>query len=192
MIRIFLIFSSFLASGCSSCFLNLSTQIFLDSDWNNAEEEAIISGFEAWEKATGAEIFEYAGRYNDDFERQDYNDNRHVFYKATVPNNDTEEIEEDINKRYKTKGVIAFARRRKDMVVLWYNFNAYQMTEDFYLWRLRGIAMHEFGHFLGLGHSDAPESIMNINNKGRQWNWPEPHEITRSDVKQFYKIYKCP
>lgn len=187
--------SVFVFSGCA---VELPIGIWLDSGWDNEEERVILRGLKAWEDATELDVFTYMGRYKDStFTKNDFYDNRHVIYKAMSSNSSIEKIEKGILEEYGVDSPIAFARHNCDVVILWYGFDIdysnllpeeIEIVRSFYFFRLEELIMHEFGHLLGLEHSDVPEAIMYLG--GSQW--PDGPDFSEDDINQFCGIYDCP
>jgi hypothetical protein len=178
------------------CAPNLPIEIYLDENWDEREETAILAAMNEWNNATGVDVFTYMGRLDTVFTEDDDNDGRIIIYKALNSSKFIREIEKEIMQDYEVEAA-AFTHHYEDVVVLWYYFNydweliveeGLVESENYYYWRLNEIALHELGHVLRFDHNNE-DSIMNINLAS---NWPEPAEVTEYDVDLFCREYECP
>jgi hypothetical protein len=173
----------------------IPVEIYLDSSWRQEEQDAIVFGMTRLEEATGLNFFDFMGTYeNEDggFTLDDIDDNRHVVYKLTTPNETTEAVAEAY--KAETGNGLGGYGLRSDILIYYYNSSGKDTPEnrDNYLVYLANIVVHETGHFLGLGHNRTvacDESLM------------APHlcppageyeEITADDIAQLCTFYECP
>ena len=170
-------------------------QIYLDSQWDAREVDAIRFGMERWENATGLDFFDFVGTYDDDeFSTEDLDDGRHVVYKIMEPNADTDYLE-GVNLRRlglstENGDYLAGYGLHTDILLFWYNFSDEDISEDRmdYFYYLANLVTHESGHFLGLGHNSvacdasmmSPNSCAGVN---------ALIEITDEDINQICFIY---
>ncbi|MEA3272144.1 MAG: matrixin family metalloprotease [Patescibacteria group bacterium] len=195
--RTLTIFVMLFACGCTQ---TLPANILIGSNFEQDEADAILSAFDKWEQATGREIIIYRGRYIDaDYDFWNMIDNYHVVYKAESPTPATEFFNDWARMKDERDSDIAGFGMLSDIIIYWYTWGEdfdidtetehYDVIRAYFLWRLEDLVMHEIGHFLGLGHNDDPDSIMNIHHER---HWPEPNYISDRDVDDFCHLYDCP
>lgn len=189
------IFSMFIC-GCAQ---TLPVDIWIGSNFEQEEAHAVLRAFDRWEQATGRQIVIYRGRHIDaHYDSWNMTDDRHVVYKLENPTSTTELFEDWACWRNGYKELAGFAFQG-DILIYWYNLEDnyainpeseyYDIAHSFFLWSLQNLTMHETGHFLGLGHNDDPDSIMNPH---RRHHWPEEDRISDRDVDDFCRLYDCP
>jgi len=202
----YLLLSIFLLilSGCTQ---NLPVDIWIDNNFDEREEVAILISIQRWEEATGRNIFTYRGRYKDNyFTFSDMDDNRHVIYKIREPSVVTDHFVEATRARKNDSELELHGYGlHSDVLIYWYNFagnengdyfdlidtghDEYEVAMLFLSYKLEDLVMHELGHFLGLGHNNNRESIMCL--ERNRITWPGAPEISEYDIRNFCRIYYC-
>jgi hypothetical protein len=188
---------AFSLSGCYGQDLSEGPiEIWFDPQWDADEQEALIIGMERHEEATGVNFFDFVGEVDDsEYTMEDGEDGRHVVYKLTSANEDTDYIESrNITPAERDSGsYLAGYGLHTDILLYWYHFrNKYSDVREDYLIFLANLATHESGHFLGLGHNNVgcDESLMTGN--GMCVPRGEYVPITEEDVDQLCVFYDCP
>lgn len=75
---------------------------------------------------------------------------------------------------------------KSDILLNMANVDQWKPWPDIFLKRKKHVALHEFGHALGLGH--RPDDAYSVMSYGYDWN-NEPNEPTASDWKVLTNIY---
>lgn len=187
----------FVLSGCYGQNLGDGpVEIWLDSQWEADEQEALIVGMERLEDATGVDFFEFMGTYEDDeFTSDDLDDGRHTVYKFVEPNADSTWLEVNYTSRYSPGSMLYGYGLHTDILLYWYNFpggaDNHQANRDIYLVFLSNLVAHEADHFLGVGHNqvESGESLMAPHMGEQNGDYTE---ITEEDVSQLCVFYDCP
>jgi hypothetical protein len=182
----------------------------LSTAWSGPEAETIREAAEAWENLTCLHLFEYRGQEPHDggWTREKMYDGKYVVYPFSrtdsTPDIDSYLEDEggfsgyyvgDILLRRAAwlravDGQICFYDR--DGTLLHCNTDAEALADPVFiahLGMLRGWAIHEFGHALGLRHNDREPSIMGTDAAPAEFRSDEP---TKADIDNLCRIRACP
>jgi hypothetical protein len=201
------------AQGCTD-YQNLPLRLYIDTDFSAVERLAIEDAIERWNDGAGRRyahgdtVFAVSGLIDDDFDEYDYGDRIHAIYRINDDTNPDvrylQEIYEDDN------GVGAYCPMSDMFIVMyliddWLSLVEEKLLEliddgrltqyecDEYLYRLRfemvqSLAIHEFGHMLGLLHYNHREGVMNSAGPNV---FRGITDLSAADIDAFCLIYDC-
>lgn len=192
--RAWLAILAFFISGCLEDIIQqtfpqeLPVTIYIDEAFIEDEREEILAAMEDWNIHAGArlknpkKILQFGGLVpHEDFTRDKFVDGVHVVYKIYEPVPDVEWI----RKTYEYS-VAGYATKGDVLILCYIIFPEYIGSTDTwneYLWDVRRITVHEFGHLLGLSHFFNDPGVMNVDDY--------IGELIESDLEAFCIFYEC-
>jgi len=190
------------SSGCA--WQDFPVHIYLESSFSDLECEAILDAADEWNEVVGSCLAEpgplivYEGRIEDDFNENDFGDDIHVIYRISEPGTDAEFLAEDNDGSiagHATLGdVVLFLYREDTRLAATEASAAAEGTElDTGEWRyrfVRNIALHEFGHLLGITHYECYTGTMN-SDEPRVYDEQGYRYLNDCDRRAFCAVYDC-
>ena len=168
MVRNYYLALSLFIIGCQ---VKLPVEYYLsESCLRNSDEAAtIIAAAEAWNQATCAPFFRFAGISRDkEFNLDDLSDGIRTVYCLDKEEGDVQKIEAEFPDGFTAYSIADIIVIREDVVrdgfVAYkrdYGFSPPFLPWSFYLKFLKALMTHEFGHQLGLSHTNVGTSVMN-------------------------------
>ena len=199
--------------GCGE-WQDLPVHLYFDTDFNDVEYQAGLDVVAEWNEwaggryAYGDEVFVVAGRFDDDFNVNDYEDQYHVVYRINGPGNPDVEYLQTL---YADSGGVGGYNTLSDGFIVMYPVDAVLLGEwqdlqprieageinadgvrEYLDERRYGIAhnymLHEFGHMLGLIHQNSRQAVMNSNGS---ITYDGIEYLTDADLDAFCENYDC-
>lgn len=171
--------------GCVS--LEYPIDLYLDKKFDEDETEMIVWAVDEWNRAITARTgmrgpaFRIVGTRSDEYDIEDAMDGHYVIYKVTEPTPAILRMTEGFPGE-----TIGGHATMSDMIVLRYNFPEWSDRSWVYL--LRVIVLHEFGHTLGIMHFQHRYGIMNAEVEEEMLLDPR---ITDADMDAYCHVHGC-
>lgn len=174
--------------------------LYVDSSFSDLEVEAILDAADEWNQKAGTLLADpgplivYAGRITDEFDRHDYGDDTHVIYRVSEPDTIAEFLAADndgaINGNASLGDVTMFMYRTDDYLSSMSRWRSEEWLREYRYRFVRNLALHEFGHLLGIAHYNNVLGTMNT--RGPRVSDERGYRyLNENDLAAFCAIYDC-